>query len=58
MATKEEKTSLLKLIGLSDQKIVETLKNEQLTNFFVEIINYVSRIKMKKIAIFYQYSCN
>ena len=39
----EEKSSLLKLIGLSDQKITETLKNEQLTIFFIEIIKHVSR---------------
>lgn len=36
----EEKSSLLKLIGLSDQKITETLKNEQLTIFFIEIIKH------------------
>ena len=42
MSTKEEKVILFKLIGLSDQKIEETLKNESLTNFLVEIITDVS----------------
>lgn len=41
MSTKEEKVNLFKLIGLSDQKIEETLKNESLSNFLVEIITDV-----------------
>jgi hypothetical protein len=41
MTSKEEKINLFKLICLSDQKIEETVKNEALSNFLVEIITYV-----------------
>jgi hypothetical protein len=41
MSSKEEKASLFKLIGLSDQKIDETIKNEALTKLLVEIITHV-----------------
>lgn len=44
MASEADKTTLLKLICLNDQKIKETLKNEQLSNFFVEIINLATKI--------------
>jgi hypothetical protein len=47
MTSKEERTELFRLIGLSDQKIEETLKNEQLTVFLVEIIKTV----IKKIYL-------
>ena len=42
MATKEEKSALFKLICLSDQKIEDTVKNETLSKFLVEIITHVS----------------
>ncbi len=41
MSSKEEKANLFKLIGLSDQKIEETIKNESLTKLLVEIISHV-----------------
>lgn len=41
MATKEEKFRLFRLINLSDQKIEETLKNESLSTFLVEIVTIV-----------------
>ena len=41
MGSREEKISLYKLIGLGDQKIEETLKNEPLSNLLVQIINHV-----------------
>ncbi len=41
MANKDEKVTLLRLIGLSDQKIDETLKNESLTVLLIETINIV-----------------
>ena len=41
MATKEEKATLLRMIGLSDSKIEETIKNDQLTSLLVEIITHV-----------------
>lgn len=40
MTSESEKTDLLKLICLSDQKIKDTIRNEQLTNVLVEIIKY------------------
>jgi hypothetical protein len=42
MASKEEKSAMLRLIGLTDQKIEETIKNEQLTSLLVEIATLVS----------------
>jgi hypothetical protein len=42
MSSKEEKANLFKLIGLSDQKIEETIKNEALTKLLVEIITHVN----------------
>ena len=39
---KEEKVALLRLIGLSDQKIDETLKNESLTLILIETISIVN----------------
>jgi hypothetical protein len=42
MATKEEKSALLRYIGLNDQKIEETIKNEPLTALLVEIITHVN----------------
>lgn len=44
MASDADKSDLLKLICLSDQKIKETIKNEQLTAFFIEIINHAKSI--------------
>ena len=41
MSNTEDKSALFKLIGLSDQKIEETIKNEPLSNFLIEIINHV-----------------
>ena len=41
MSSKEEKANLFKLIGLSDHKIEETIKNESLTKLLVEIISHV-----------------
>ena len=43
MASKEEKTNELKYLGLNDQKIVETLKNEALSTFLVEIAKHVKK---------------
>lgn len=45
MSSEAEKVELLKLICLSEQKIKETLKNEQLSSFFVEIITYAKSVK-------------
>ena len=42
MAIKEEKANLFRLIGLSDQKIEETIKNESLSTFLVEVVSIVS----------------
>lgn len=42
MATKKEKANLFRLIGLNDQKIEETLKNESLSTFLAEIVTIVS----------------
>ena len=44
MASKEEKASALKYLGLNDQKIDETLKNEALSVFLIEISNHVRDI--------------
>lgn len=44
MITVEEKTQALQYIGLTDQKILETLKNETITNLLIEIVNHVSKI--------------
>ncbi|CAF0733153.1 unnamed protein product [Brachionus calyciflorus] len=44
MSTKEEKTELLRLLGLTDQKIEETLKNEAITNLLIEIVNNVKKL--------------
>lgn len=41
MASKEEKVNALKYLGLNEQKIEETLKNEALSNFLIEISNHV-----------------
>ena len=38
MATPESKKSMFKLIGLNEQKIDETLKNENLSQFLSEIV--------------------
>jgi hypothetical protein len=45
MTTTKERTTLLHMLGLTDQKIEETSKNEALTNLLVDIINHV-RIKI------------
>ena len=50
MATKEEKSALFKLICLSDQKIEETIKNEALSKFLVEIIAHVSDFSSRPLA--------
>lgn len=42
MTTKEEKIKALQFIGLTDQKIQETTKNEAITNILVEIVEHVS----------------
>ena len=42
MASEVDKIELLKLINLNEQKIKETLKNEQLTKFLVDVITYVN----------------
>lgn len=44
MTNQEEKAEYLRFIGLTDQKIQETLKNEAITNLLVEIVNHVSGI--------------
>lgn len=44
MATEVEKVNLLKLICLNDQKIKETIKNEQLSSFLAEIITYAQSV--------------
>jgi glutaminyl-tRNA synthetase len=44
MANKDEKVALLRLIGLSDQKIDETLKNESLTVLLIETINIAKKV--------------
>lgn len=41
MATKEEKSNALKYLGLTEQKIEETIKNESLTTALLEIIKHV-----------------
>lgn len=41
MSTKEEKANLLKFLGLNDQKVEETLKNETLSSLLIEIVNTV-----------------
>ena len=46
MGSKEEKINLFKLIGLSDQKITETIKNEALSNLLVQIINHVNVLNL------------
>lgn len=48
MSSKEEKATLLKFLGLNDQKVEETFKNETLTNFLVEIVNHVKFLFGKK----------
>lgn len=44
MTTEVEKVNLLKLICLNDQKIKETIKNEQLSTFLAEIITYAQSV--------------
>ena len=51
MATREEKIVLLRYIGLTDQKIEETIKNETLTNLLVEIINHVAKLNSFKCLL-------
>lgn len=41
MATKEEKSNALKYLGLTEQKIEETIKNESLTATLLEIVKHV-----------------
>lgn len=48
MASREEKATLFKLIGLGEKKIEETMKNESLSNLLVEIINQVSKSTTNK----------
>lgn len=44
MTTKEEKANILRYLGLNDQKIEETLKNESLTNSLLEISKHVNNL--------------
>jgi len=44
MAIKEEKANLFRLIGLSDQKIEETIKNESLSTFLVEVVSIAKKV--------------
>lgn len=44
MATKKEKANLFRLIGLNDQKIEETLKNESLSTFLAEIVTIANKV--------------
>ncbi|RNA15970.1 glutamine--tRNA ligase [Brachionus plicatilis] len=44
MTTPEEKTEYLRFIGLNDQKIQETLKNETLTSLLLEIVHHAKKV--------------
>jgi len=52
MASREEKVSLFRLIGLNDQKIEETLKNETLSTFLAEIVTIANKAANNKDQLF------
>ena len=52
MSSKEEKTALLRMIGLTDQKIEETIKNEALTSLLVEIVTHGKTLLKNKETSF------